>query len=66
MKQIEAPRVLFDKGKAVAVQWDIATAREILERLEDYEDARELEEMLKRPLEFHSLEEVLDEFGIRV
>ena len=42
----------------MAVILDINEYRELLERLEDVEDLKLLEEMRKKPLHFRELEEV--------
>jgi len=50
-------------GKPVAVILDIERYREMLERLEDLEYLKLLEEMRKKPLKFRKLEEFLEEYG---
>lgn len=55
------PQIVIKNGKPSAVIVDIDTYREILERLEDAEDLRELDEMRKRPMEFVKLEDFLAE-----
>ncbi|MEW6545610.1 MAG: hypothetical protein AB1446_01665, partial [Bacillota bacterium] len=53
------PRLVVEDGKATAVILDIEVYREMLERLEDLEDLRMLEEVRKRPLDLQSLEDFL-------
>jgi len=55
------PRFVVEDGKATAVILDIEVYREMLERLEDLEDLRMLEEIRKRPLDLQSLEDFLAE-----
>jgi len=66
MSVIDDLQTIYKDGEPVAVIVPIEAYREMLERLEDIEDARELEEMRKRPLKFHSLEEILEEFDVQV
>lgn len=56
------PEVVIREGKPTAVILDIDEYREMLERLEDTEDLRMLEEMRKRPLKFKKLETFLKEY----
>lgn len=53
--------IILRNGKPAAIIIDIDEYRELLERIEDFEDAKELEEMRKRPLEFVKLEDCLPE-----
>jgi PHD/YefM family antitoxin component YafN of YafNO toxin-antitoxin module len=55
------PEIVLRNGKPSAVIIDIDEYREMLERLDDAEDLRELEEMRKRPLVFTKLEDFLQE-----
>lgn len=55
------PQIVLRNGKPAAVIIDIDEYRELLERLDDAEDLRELEEMRKRPLSFVKLEDFLSE-----
>ncbi|MDI6824370.1 MAG: type II toxin-antitoxin system Phd/YefM family antitoxin [Bacillota bacterium] len=57
------PRLVVENGKATAVILDIDVYREMLERLEDLEDLRMLEDIRKRPLDLQSLEDFLAEQG---
>lgn len=66
MNQSKKPELVCRGGRPVAVILDIGTYREMLERLEDQEDLRVLEEMKKEALTFHSLEDVLAEFDVKV
>jgi len=66
MRRPKKPQLVYNGRKVVSVILDIATYEEMLERLEDAEDLRMLEEMRSKPLHFHSLEEVLDELGVKV
>jgi PHD/YefM family antitoxin component YafN of YafNO toxin-antitoxin module len=58
----KAPEIVLRKGKPAAVILDIDEYREMLERLEDMEDLRMLEEMRKKPLKFRRLEDFLKEY----
>lgn len=58
----KAPEIVLREGKPAAVILDIDEYQEMLERLEDAEDLRMLEEMRKKPLEFRTLEEFLKEY----
>jgi len=57
----KAPEIVFRGGKPSAVILDIEEYRELLERLEDAEDLRMLEDMRKKPLKFRSLDSFLEE-----
>jgi prevent-host-death family protein len=54
-----SPEIVMRAGKPKAVILDIDEYREILERLEDLDDLRALEELRKRPLCVRSLDEYL-------
>ena len=56
------PEVVIREGKPAAVILDIDEYREMLERLEDVENLRMLEEMRKKPLKFKKLETFLKEY----
>jgi len=56
------PEIILRDGKPRAVILDIQEYREMLERLEDAEDLRVLEEMRKKPLKFKRLEDFLNEY----
>jgi PHD/YefM family antitoxin component YafN of YafNO toxin-antitoxin module len=56
------PELVLSKGKPTAVILDINEYKEMLERLEDVEDLRMLEEMRKKPLKFRKLEDFLKEY----
>lgn len=58
----KSPEIILRDGKPRAVILDIEKYQEMLERLEDAEDLRVLEEMRKKPLEFKGLEDFLDEY----
>lgn len=53
----KAPEIILRDGKPRAVILDIDEYQEMLERLEDAEDLRMLEEMRRKPLEFKRLED---------
>ena len=55
------PEIVFRDGQAKAVIIDIEEYRALLERLEDLEDLKTLEEMRRRPLRFRKLEDFLEE-----
>ena len=56
-----APEIIIRDGKPSAVILDIEDYQEMLERLEDAEDLKMLEEMRRKPLEFKRLEDFLNE-----
>ena len=57
------PEIILRDGKPRAVILDIQEYQEMLERLEDAEDLRVLEEMRrKKPLKFKRLEDFLNEY----
>lgn len=58
----KAPELVIKEGKPAAVILDIDEYQEMLERLEDVEDLRMLEEMRKKPLKFRKLEDFLKEY----
>jgi PHD/YefM family antitoxin component YafN of YafNO toxin-antitoxin module len=60
------PEIVLREGKPAAVILDIDEYREMLERLEDAEDLKELEGMRKTPLKFRRLEEFLKEYTYSV
>jgi len=57
------PEIILKDGKPRAVIIDIDEYQGILERLEDAENLRVLEEMRRKPLEFKRLEDFLDEYS---
>jgi len=56
------PEIILRDGKPAAVIVDIDVYQEMLERLEDAEDLRMLEEMRRKPLKFKRLEDFLNEY----
>jgi len=56
------PEIVLKDGKPTAVILDIDEYQEMLERLEDAEDLKVLEEMRRKPLEFKRLEKFLNEY----
>ena len=50
------------EGEPTAVILDIDEYQEILERLEDMEDLKMLEDMRKKPLRFRSLDDFVKEY----
>ncbi len=58
----KAPEIVLREGKPAAVILDIDEYQEMLERLEDVEDLRMLEEIRKKPLKFKKLEDFLKEY----
>ncbi len=56
------PEIILRGGKPRAVILDIEEYREILERLEDAEDLKALEEMRGKPLKFKKLEDFLGKY----
>jgi hypothetical protein len=57
-----ALEVVLRGGKPAAVILDIDEYREMLERLEDMEDLKILEDMRKKPLKFRGLDDFLTEY----
>ena len=61
MRASKQPELIYRDGEPVAVIVDIDSYEEMLERLEDADDLQALQEMRKRPLQFRTLEEFLQE-----
>lgn len=61
--QKKSARNSIRDGVAKAVILDIDEYQEMLERLEDAEDLKMLENMRKTPLQFRSLDEFLKEYN---
>ena len=57
-----SPEIIVKDGRPRAVILDIDEYQEMLERLEDIDDLKMLEEMRKKPLKFRKLEEFLEEY----
>jgi len=57
------PEIILRDRQPRAFILDIDEYQEMLERLEDAEDLRVLEEMRGKPLEFKKLEDFLDEYS---
>ena len=57
----KSPEIVLRRGKPAAVILDIDDYRSMLERLEDAEDLKMLEEMRSKPLKFRKLEDFLKE-----
>ena len=55
----KAPEIVVRDGKPAAVILDIDEYIEMLERLEDAEDLKMLQEMRKKPLRFRKLEDAI-------
>ncbi len=55
--------VIYRDGKPSAVIIDLEEYREMLERLEEIDDLKAIEEMKKAPLQFRPLDEFLKEFS---
>jgi PHD/YefM family antitoxin component YafN of YafNO toxin-antitoxin module len=62
MRKRKAPEIVMREGEPTAVILDINEYQEILERLEDMEDLKLLENMRKKPLRFRSLDDFLKEY----
>jgi len=58
-----SPELVLRDGKPAAVIVDIDEYQDMLERLEDADDLKMLEEMRKRPLEFLRIEDFLKEYN---
>ena len=59
----KAPEIVLRESKPTAVILDINEYQEMLERLEDAEDLKMLEDMRKTPLKFRSLDDFLKEYS---
>jgi PHD/YefM family antitoxin component YafN of YafNO toxin-antitoxin module len=57
------PEIILKDGKPAAVIIDIDEYHEMLERLEDIEDLKILEQMRNKPLKFRTLEDFLKEYS---
>jgi hypothetical protein len=57
----KTPDIVIREGKPVAVILDIDEYQELLERLEDQQDLKLLQEMWKRPLNFRTVDDFLKE-----
>ena len=55
-------QIVMENGEPSAVILDIEEYKEMLERLEDTEDLKTLDDMRKKPLKFRKLEEFLEEY----
>ena len=55
-------QIVMENGEPSAVILDIEEYKEMLERLEDAEDLKTLEDMRKKPLKFKKLEDFLEEY----
>lgn len=62
----KSPQVVLKDGQPSAVILDIEEYREMLERLQDADDLRILEQMRKRPLKFRKLDDILKDRPVRV
>ena len=60
------PELILRGGKPTAVIIDMDEYQEMLERLEDAEDLRVLDEMRRQPLKFKKLEDFLNEYTLSV
>ncbi len=58
----KSPEIVLRNGKPAAVILDIEEYRQMLERLEDVEALKALEQIRKRPLKFRRLEDFLKEY----
>jgi len=58
----KSPEIILRDGKPAAVIIDIDEYQEMLERLEDAQDLRVLEEMRSKPLKFKRLEDFLNQY----
>ena len=64
MAEKKEPELIYRDGEPIAVILRIDKYREMLERLEDAEDLKMLEEMRKKPLHFRKLDEFLRDYPI--
>lgn len=58
----KSPEIVLREGRPSAVILDIEEYHEMLERLEDAEDLKMLEEIRKKPLKFKKLKDFLKEY----
>lgn len=63
MKRRKSPDIIFRDGKPIAVILDIDDYQELLERLEDTEDLKALNEMRMKPLKFTKLDKFIEGCG---
>jgi len=61
-----APQIIFQGNKPVSVIVEIDQYREMLERLEDAEDLKMLNELKKKPLKFRKFDDFLKEYNHNV
>lgn len=61
--KLKIPEIVVRAGKPVAVILDIANYQEMLEKLDDTEDIKMLNEMRKTTLKFKPLTEFLEEYN---
>lgn len=66
MTRKPTPELVYREGKPVAVIVDIGAYREMLERLDDIEDLREIEAMRHDTSGDRPLDDILAELGIGV
>ena len=59
------PQLVMEDGEPAAVILDIEEYRDMLERLDDLDDLKALEEMRKKPLKFRKLDDFLAEYAPR-
>lgn len=59
----KSPEIVVRDHKPVAVIIDIDEYKEMLERLEDSEDLRMLQDMRKKPLQFRKLDDFLRQYN---
>ena len=55
-------QIVMENGEPSAVILDLEEYKGMLERLEDAEDLKNLEDMRKKPLKFRKLEDFLEEY----
>jgi hypothetical protein len=60
------PDFIYRNGKPISVILNISDYEEILERLEDMEDLKLLQQIRKKPVEFKEINEVLRDLNINV
>ncbi len=58
------PQFVFKNNKPTAVLLDIRNYEKILERLEDFQDIRELEQLRKKKLTFRPFADLRKELGV--
>ncbi len=62
--RLKKPDFIYRNGKPISVILNISDYEEILERLEEIEDLKLLEELRKKSLEFKEIDEVMKDLKL--